>query len=444
MKKNSLIAVLLVLLCATFAFANGTKEATSNATPTSQKQVSLTAYMQIDPANDQYRGHNEIMKQFAAKYPNIKIEVEYANGEAFHQKFQAMAASKQVPDIFTCYTGARSAYVNETGMVYDLNKLGKFTDAYKAEFNDGTFAKQGKNGEIWVIPPAFSVCHVVYANEALLKKLGLSYPKTFEEWKAQVPAIRAAGYYPASMGNKDPWVVNSWLLSLFVDRCGGPEWFMNAAHGKNGATFNDPQFVQSIDIIKQMCDAGMFSPGVNQMSNTEADQEFYQQKSVYLIDAGWRTSAMDAQLSDQMKKDVSMNVFPQIKGEVTHDTSTSTPSEGFGLNAKLSPEKLDAAWTFINFYCGAEGAAIRAKYGEVPSYKLDLSKVAMTPMQGKYAKFQATHKMGYVFDSVMNGEGVTLLNVDLQEMMLGKGKSPKEIAAKYEAWVAKNDTNRSH
>ena len=72
-----------------------------------------------------------------------------------------------------------------------------------------------------------------------------------------------------------------------------------------------------------------------------------------------------------------MNVFPQIKGEVTHDTSTSTPSEGFGLNAKLSPEKLDAAWTFINFYCGAEGAAIRAKYGEVPSYKLDLSKVAM-------------------------------------------------------------------
>lgn len=440
MKKQIVLAVLLVLLGSVTAFAAGTKEEADND---GQKQITLTAYMQIDPADDQYRGHNEIMKQFAEEYPDIKIDVEYANGEAFHQKFQAMAASKQIPDIFTCYTGARSAYINETGLVMDLNKLGKFTDAYKAQFNDGTFTAQGKNGEIWVIPPSFAVCHTVYANDALLKKLGLSYPKTFEEWKAQVPAIRAAGYYPVSMGNKDPWVVNSWLLSLFVDRMGGPRWFMDAAQGKNGASFDDPQFVEAIDIIKQMCDAGMFSPGVNQMSNTEADQEFYQQKSVYLVDAGWRTSGMDSQLSDQMKKDVSMNVFPEISGEVTHNTSTSTPSEGFGLNANLKGDKLEAAWTFINYYNGEKGAAIRAKYGEVPSYKLDLSKVAMAPMQAKFATFQATHKMGYVFDSVMNGEGVTLLNNDLQEMMLGKGKSPKEIAEKYEIWVAANDTNRS-
>jgi raffinose/stachyose/melibiose transport system substrate-binding protein len=431
---------LIVALCATGVFANGTKEETTQTA--GQKQVTLSAYMQIDPADDQYRGHNEIMKVFAEKYPNIKIDVEYASGESFHQKFQAMAASKQIPDIFTCYGGARSSYVNETGMVLDLNKTGKITDAYKAGYNDGTFAAQGKNGELWMIPPSFAVCHVVYANDALLKKLGLTYPKTFEEWKAQVPAIRAAGYYPASMGNKDPWVVNSWLLSLFVDREGGPEWFMNAAQGKNNASFNDPQFVKSIDIIKQMCDAGLFSPGVNQMSNGEADQEFYQQKSVYLIDAGWRTSAMDSQLTDEMKKSVSMHVFPALAGEVTHDTSTATSSEGFGLNAKLSKEKLDAAWTFVDFYCGAEGAAIRAKYGEVPSYKLDLTKVAMTPMQAKFADFQATHKMGYVFDSVMNGEGVTLLNTDLQAMMLGGGLSPKEIAAKYEKWVAANDSNR--
>ena len=435
MKKSFLVLCVFLILSSSFVFAKGAQE--------SSDSVTLTAYMQIDPADDQYRGHNEIMKVFAEKYPNIKIEVEYASGEAFHQKFQAMAASKQVPDLFTCYTGARSAYVNETGLVKDLKSLGKINDAYIAQYNDGTFAPQGANGEIWVIPPSFAVCHAVYANEAILTKLGLSYPKTFEEWKAQVPVIRAAGYYPVSMGNKDPWVVNSWLLSLFVDRCGGPEWFMNAARGKSGATFNDPQFVESIDIIKQMVDAQMFSPGVNQMSNGEADQEFYQQKSVYLVDAGWRTSAMDTQLSDEMKNAVSMNVFPEIKGEVTHNTSTSTPSEGFGISASLKDAKLDAAWTFIDFYCGAEGAAIRAKYGDVASYKLDANTVKMTTMQGKFANFQATHKMGYVFDSVMNGEGVTMLNNDLQEMMLGKGNGPKAIAAKYEAWVAANDTNRS-
>lgn len=434
MKKSLFVFLILILICSS-VFAKGAKE-------TGDKTIVLTAYMQIDPADVSARAHNEIMKQFAETYPNIKIEVEYANGEAFHQKFQAMAASKQVPDIFTCYTGARSAYVNETGLVMDLRKIGKIDASYEAQYNDGTFAPQGKTGELWVIPPSLAVCHCVYANEAILKELGLSYPKTFEEWKAQVPVIRAAGYYPVSMGNKDPWVVNSWLLSLFVDRCGGPEWFMDAAKGKNGASFKDPQFVKSIDIIKQMVDAGMFSPGVNQMSNSEADQEFYQQKSVYLVDAGWRSGSMDKNLSAEQREHISMNVFPQIEGEVVHNSSTSTPSEGFGMSSSLSPEKVEAAWTFIDFYTGKIGAAIEAKYGSVPTYRINLDEIELGIMQKKFAQFQSEHKMGYVFDSVMGGEGVTLLNVALQEMMLGKGKSPAQIANDYEAWVVSGDPIR--
>ncbi len=49
--------------------------------------------------------------------------------------------------------------------------------------------------------------------------------------------------------------------------------------------------------------------------------------------------------------------------------------------------------------------------------------------------------MGYVFDSIMDGEGVTLLNTAIQAMMMGNG-DPKQIAADYEAWVAANDSNR--
>lgn len=175
------------------------------------------------------------------------------------------------------------------------------------------------------------------------------------------------------------------------------------------------------------------------MSNTEADQEFYQGKSVYLIDAGWRTSGMDSDLPDSMKNAIQIHVFPHIEGEVTSNTSTATVSEGFGIAAKLEgTAKADAAWKFIQFYNGAEGAAIRASYGEVPSYKLDLSKVDLKPMQAKYAAFQAEHPMGYVFDAVMGAEGVNMLNTDIQAMMLGNG-SPKAIAEKYEKFVAANE-----
>ncbi len=431
MKK--ILAILLVLLIALpMVFAQGGKAETS-----SDGKIHLKAYMQIDPTLSQYAGHNEIMKAFAEKYPNIVIEPEYASGEAFHQKFQAMAASKEIPDIFTCYGGSRSDYITKTGLVLDLRE-DYLTDDIMSQYSSATWAEQGSEGQYWMIPPSLAVCHTVYANTDRLKKLGLEYPKTYSEWLEQIPVIREAGYYPVSMGNKDPWVVNSWLLSLLIDRLGGPEWFMKAAKGE-GASFTDEPMVKSLEIIKEMTDKGLFSPGVNQMSNTEADQEFYQQKSVYLIDAGWRTSGMDNDLSAEMKASVEMYVFPEIEGEVRHNTSTATVSEGFGISAKLKgTEKADAAWTFITFYNGEEGAKIRAQYGDVPSYKLDLTKIKLAPMQAKFAQFQATHDMGYVFDAVMGAEGVSILNNDIQAMMLGNGE-PKTIAEKYEKFVKQNE-----
>ncbi len=429
--KKILLTSLLIAITISMVFAAGVKE--------KDDKIVLTAYMQIDPASDQYAGHNAVMEAFAEQYPHIQFDIEYASGEAFHQKFQSMAASKRVPDLFTCYGGARSAYVIETGLALDLTPY--LDESYKSGFASATWLPQGSAGVIYMIPPSFAVCHSVYANTDLLDKLGLTFPETFDELVAQIPTIRAAGLYPMSMGNKDPWVVNSWLLGTFIERYGGPDWILKAAKGQ--ASFTDEPFVKALEIIQQMSEKGLFSPGVNQMSNTEADQEFYQHKSVYLIDAAWRTSAMDNQLPAEQRNAIDMRVFPMLPGEKFHNNTNATSGEGFGIatGVEKDKEKLDAALAFIKFYSGEEGAAIRAQYGEVPSYNLDLSKFSVDIMQGKFINFIATYPMGYVFDAIMDGEGVSLLNTDLQAMMMGKG-NPRAIAEKYEAWVAKNDSNR--
>jgi raffinose/stachyose/melibiose transport system substrate-binding protein len=435
--KKILALVMVSLIAVTSFFASGANESKSD-----DGTITLTGYMQIDPANPAYAGHNAVVEAFEEAYPNIKLDIEYATGEAFHQKFQAMAASRKIPDIFTCYGGARTAYIQDPGLVLDLNDTDYLTDEFKSQFKPVTFKAQGENGELWMIPPTLAVCHVVFANKAILDELGLEYPKTFEEMIAQVPTIRAAGYYPISMGNKDQWVVNSWLLSLLVDRTGGPEWFMDAAIGENGAKFTDPAFVKTLEIIQTMCEEDLFSPGVNQMGNGEADQEFYQGKSVYLIDAGWRSGGMDSQLPTEFTENIEMHVFPAIEGEVRSNTSTAVTGEGFGIASAIKDtEKADAAWKFISFYTGEEGSKIFAQYGDIPTYNIDFSEIEMGIMQKKYAQFQEEHEMGYVFDSIMNGEGVSLLNANIQAMMMGNG-DPSEIAAQYEAWVAQNDTNR--
>jgi raffinose/stachyose/melibiose transport system substrate-binding protein len=429
--KFVLITLVLFLILGSAAFAAGSKESVDDG-------IVLSTYLQIDPANPQQKGYVEMQAAFEASRPDITFKHEYATGEAFHQKFQAMVASRELPDVFTTYIGKRTAYVTETGNALDLNAY--LSDDFKKQFSEATWESQGPNGEIYTIAPSMAVCHAMYVNTDLLKKIGLEIPKTYQELLDQVKPIRDAGYYPVSMGNKDQWVVNSWLLSAFVDRMGGKDWFNKAMTGS--ASFTDTPFVSSLGFVNDMVQKNVFSPGVNQMSNTEADQEFYQQKSVYLIDAGWRTSAMVTSLPQEQQDAIEMIVFPALPGEVQSNSSAAVLSEGFGINAKLggTPEG-QAAFDFIAYYTGEEGASIRLKNGEIPTYKLDYSGFDLPGLQLKYAEFQQSHPMGYVIDAKMDGEGMGVLNPDLQAMMFGN-LTPEEVASRYEAWVKDNDSNR--
>ncbi len=429
-KGSALFFSAVLFLTGSFLFANGSDESSDG--------VVLKTYFQMDPAAEQYKGHAAVMEAFEAARPDVTFEHEYATGEAFHQKFQAMVASRKLPDLFTTYIGKRTAYVTETGNALDLREY--LTDDFMSNFSSSTWDAQGPNGEIYTIAPNMAVCHAMYVNTDLLAKLGLEIPTTYEELLAQVEPIRAAGYYPVSMGNKDQWVVNSWLLSAFVERLGGKAWFNKAMSGD--ASFTDEPFVKSLAIINEMVQKNVFSPGVNQMSNTEADQEFYQQKSVYLIDAGWRTSGMVNELPQEQQDAIKMIVFPALPGEVSPNSSAAVLSEGFGINAKLSgTAQGQAAYDFIAFNAGEEGASLRLEYGEIPTYKLDYSQFDLPGLQLEYAQFQQDHPMGYVIDSMMDGEGMGLLNPDIQAMMFGN-LSPEDVASRYEAWVAENDSNR--
>ena len=161
--------------------------------------IVLKGYSQIDPVSPQYRDEMMIISNFNAEHTNIRIEWEYVSGEPYHQKFQAIAASGNIPDIFIVYLGSRSSYITDRGLVKDLRPY--LTDEIKSEYIDLIWEPQGPNGEIYFISPNLAVSHVIYANKALMDELGLEFPKTQDELLAQGEKIRAAGYTPLAIGN---------------------------------------------------------------------------------------------------------------------------------------------------------------------------------------------------------------------------------------------------
>lgn len=423
----------LILACITgIGFAAGRRSQPAGGA------VTLSVYMQIEPADPQYAYWPVTLEAFAAKYPDIKLDFEYVTGEQFHDKFQAMAAAGTIPDLFTCYAGARSSYVLDRGLVKDLRPY--LTDSFKANYSSSIWDPQGPNGEIWIISPNLAVCTVVYVNPKLQRELGLSNPRTLDEMIAQVPAIQAAGYIPMAFGNSASWPGSSLLLSCLVDRMAGTAWFDRAMAGT--AKFSDKPFVDAVAVIKRMMDTRLLPSGTNQLSGMDAISAFAQNRAVYLLQSGWVQSALLGAATREDYDQYQAIAFPEIAGEVTHGSSAATLGEALAMSSKLDGAKADAAWKFLNFIYGQEGMDLMMKYGNVVTYKLDLAQYDVDNLNKQYINLINNQSMGYVIDAKMDGEGVNnILNPGIQAVMIGD-KSAQQVADEYEAWVAANDSNR--
>ena len=429
--KKFMVASLLLVFLLSFGFAAGQRAASGGG-------ITLTGYMQIDPADPQYAYWQPTLALFAQKYPDIKLDFEYVTGEQFHDKFQAMAATGQIPDLFTCYAGARSSYILDRGMVKDIRPF--LTNEFKSKYSDQIWQPQGPNGEIYIISPNMAVCTVVYYNPQILNSLGLKPATTMDEMIAQVPAIRGAGLDVMMFGNQAVWQGSSLLLSALVERTGGVDWFDRARAGT--AKFSDQPFVDAIEVVKQMMETHVLVAGANQINGGEAISAFVTGKSAYLLQSGWVFSALKDAADPAVYNQLGLMPFPAVKGDLNPGSNAATLGEALAMNSRLTGEKADAAWKFLSFIYGEEGMDLMMKDSNVVTYKLDLSKYNVDNLTKQFINMISDQKMGYVIDAVMDGEGVNnVLNPGIQAVMIGD-KTPQQLANEYEAWVAANDSNR--
>ena len=422
MKKLCILA-LSILMLAGFAHA---------------EKVTLKMFYYLDLADPVTTANwEEVLGAFQAKNPDIEFEIEYLQNEPYHNKLQTMAVAGQLPDLMFLWPAKRTGYVTGQGLIKDLRPWIK---GHEDEFVAGSLSAQGPNGEIYELPEQMTATHVMFANEKLMKELGLTYPKTMDELLGQGKVIAEAGLVPVAMTNKDGWQMQSCLLSALTERAGGLEWYDKAIVG-DGASFADPEFVNALSVIDTLAKNEMFSPGINQADYGTALTEFETEKAVYYIDGGWRVNNLVGELTDEQKEYMSLNTFPEIPDQKGQAGSTaSVAGTGFGMNAALEGAKAEAAWKWIWFYSGPEGSKIRQANGALPAYKLPADD-SLDPMIKKLAAFIAETPAGYVIDAKMDGEGMGVLQAGIQEMILG-AKTAEDVAKEYEEWVVANDSNR--
>jgi raffinose/stachyose/melibiose transport system substrate-binding protein len=451
MKRISVVALALLLVGATSAFAQGTKEGEM----ASDGQVELTVLNYIDMSEPNSANEIEMVwDKFAEENPDIKVVREDLFNEPFHQKTEAYVASGKVPDVLYMWPSGRSTSLHTTHSVKDLMPFLE-KDGLVDDYNPAVLQPQFA-GYLGELPNGITMTHMLYVNSKLLRDNGFSIPETYEEMKAMVAPLKAKGIDLIAMDNMDAWVMQSCLFSMVVGRMGGTDWYDRLAAGE--ISFTDSWFVDSLAIIEDMYESGMINRNSLTSPYGSSRGSFASGKAAFYIDGDWSTASFQTDTStgqalldrDAQANDFDMMVMPDLPGEVIHDSNSGVVGTGWGMSANLeagSPEE-EAAWRLIKFLQGEYVQTYHLSIGSsFPSnLNVDVAKVVeennLEPFISKRGEYYEKYTtVTPVIDGVLAGEVYNVINTGLQEIGLGS-KTPEMVAQDvqkaWESWKSSN------
>ena len=391
-----------------------------------------------------------IWKRFEELHPEIKIVRENSTNEAYHQKLAAYVASGNIPEVMYLWPSGRSAAIQSHRMVKDLMPFLKDRGLDRS-YVDSILIPQD-SGYLGELPITMTVTHMMYANKALLKKYGFDMPKTFDDLKAMVAPLKAAGIEVVGMDNMDGWVMQSCLFSTLVGRYGGTDWDKQLKEGK--IKFTDPWFVNALKVVDELYSSGVLNRNSLQSSYGTGRGTFATEKCAFFIDGDWScgnfvtdpTTGVSLIPREKQESDIELTVFPAVPNEIYADSVSTIAGSGLGLSADIPAGSAleKAAADLVLWYAGEEVQTYRfCKKGVIPSLKtLDTDKLVkennLDPLVAKRVTFSKSYKPVPVIDGALDPDVYNVINTGLQEIGLGN-KTPEQVAAEvqktYDTWL---------
>jgi len=229
MKKQTILLVITLVLGLMLAACGGAQPAAPADTPqeeASQEQaaeapaaeeeaapepVTLTYLVADDP--NFIASSEALIAAFTEKYPHITIELEARPGGGDGDNLvKTRLATGEMSDIFAYNSGSLFQALHPTETLADLTNE-PFIDTIAEAFLPTVTA----DGKIYGVPEGGAVGGGVLYNKKVYEELGLSIPKTWEEYAANNEIIKEAGITPVIATYGDTWTSQLYVLADYYN-----------------------------------------------------------------------------------------------------------------------------------------------------------------------------------------------------------------------------------
>ncbi len=294
---------------------------------------------------------------YIQQHPDVSIEINVLENEAFKAKLATAMQSGSPPDMFQSWGGGVLKQYANAGLVQELTPALQ-ENGWGESFQPGPLSLYTFDGKTYGVPWNAGMVGFWY-NKALFEQAGIANPPaTWNELLDAVTKLKAAGITPIALGEKDKWPGHFYWVYL-ATRIGGQQGF-EAAYTRQGS-FTDQPFVEAGAKLKQLVDLQPFQNGFLGASYPDHQAVIANGNAAMELMGHWAPTVNRgvAQDPDAYSANLGWFPFPSVEGGAGNPSDVLGGGDGYAIGKNAPPATID----FVRFLTSVENQTALAKAG---------------------------------------------------------------------------------
>lgn len=392
---------------------------------------SVIRWMHVEQVPGNVAVWNQIARDYEAKHPGVKVELQFLENQAFKAKLPTLLQSNDAPSIFYTWGGGVLKAQSETGTLRPINAAidangGEWRKSINASAVDGlTF-----DGKVWASPVRTGLVSFYY-NKELFKKAGVDASKiaTWDDFLGAVKTLKQAGVTPIAGGGRDKWPLHFYWSYLSM-REAGQKGFADAKAGKNGGFAGKP-FVKAGERMAELGKLEPFQNGYLGATWNDALATFGDGRAALILSFE-NTPSTQASNSTSRKGLADDNIgrfpFPVVSGGAGVTTDSFGGLNGWAVTKNAPPETED----FLRYMASADVQKLLARDTQIMPVAKGASEAISKPLLKEVAEALGKETWHQNFLDQDLGPNVGAIVNDISVEVVSGGMKPAAAAQQIE------------
>lgn len=421
--KKKLLLVLLVCFAMAFAFAGGKGDQGGGGSGA----VEFSIFDMVVGGTNQDANTVAYMAQsrkFMSDFPNIKVKRESVAHDEYETKLKTYIAAREIPDAFMTKGTVLPGLVRDREIM-EVMQVIRSVPGWEQEYKPGVYEDFIISGQTYAIPYQLGNNHCLYWNKDIFAECGLNeFPKTWQGFLDAAQKIKAKGYVPLVMGNKEQWPLPSLFFNTLVYRYAPIDWYYSVRDNK-GAKFTDPEFIRAAVTMQELVKSGLFNTDLNSIDNSQKNSVYFNKQAAMMVDGYWAVSTLDMTCPKDVLAATRIAQLPAIPKELggtgVGNVNQAASGWGFATKALGKGDKFTALANYLHYVCGSEYATIIvANSGGAAANPLKVDESKLSPLYLELLRQNSECVFAPVFDVQLNAQIVDAFYSNLQDLVLSR------------------------